>query len=47
MSSFAQWMANLANDFCTLCTGDLMFWFSAILLIGVALWICYLRAQKR
>lgn len=47
MSSFAQWMVNLKNVFCAVCTGDMMFWFSAILLIGVALWVCYQRAQKR
>ena len=47
MGGFAQWMANLIDDFCTLCTGDLVFWFSAVLLGGVALWVCYLRAQKR
>lgn len=47
MNSILQWMAELGSNFSVFCTGDWMFWFSAILLGGVALGICYLRAKNR
>ncbi len=47
MNGFVQWISNRWNDFFVLCTGDMIFWCSAIMLAGVALLICYLRAKNR
>ena len=47
MNGVTQWIANLWADFFVLCTGDVVFWCSAIALGGVALSICYLRAKNK
>ena len=47
MNGIMQWMVDFGSHVSVIASGNLAFWFSAILLCGVAIGIHFLRAKNR